>query len=195
LADIVGEAAADYQKPGLPVEISFGASSTLARQILTGVRADVYISAHEKWIERLQVENLVGTAIAVAGNELVLAGATSCPRIAVGDPEHVPVGMYAKEALRAAGLWESWKERFVPMLDARAAAATVQRGEIACAIVYRTDAIAANIPVRQIFKTPTAIRYPAVVLKATKHAAEAQRFVEYLRGEEKLWVRHGFKSQ
>ncbi|MCK6479653.1 MAG: molybdate ABC transporter substrate-binding protein [Planctomycetes bacterium] len=68
-------------------------------------------------------------------------------RIAVGDPEHVPAGRYARKGLEALGIWDACRDRLVPCESVRAALALVKRGEADAGIVYRTDALASGLPV------------------------------------------------
>ena len=61
-------------------------------------------------------------------------------RLAVGDPEHVPAGIYAQQALVALGLWDGLESRLARAENVRAALALVARGEAPLGIVYATDA-------------------------------------------------------
>src|SRR5271156_4730633 len=111
-----------------PLVLSFGSSSTLARQIEQGAPADLFASADEKWMDYLAQKNLIvaDTRKDLLGNDLVLvvpaekklhvtigagfdlAGLLgSAGRLAVGDPAHVPVGIYAEQALKKLAMWES----------------------------------------------------------------------------------------
>ena len=40
-------------------------------------------------------------------------------RLAVGDPEHVPAGIYAKEALQKLGAWDTLSPKLAPAEDVR----------------------------------------------------------------------------
>ena len=64
-------------------------------------------------------------------------------RIAIGDPEAVPAGVYARRWLERIGLWSALQPRLIPTASVRAALATVERGAADAAIVYRTDLAAA----------------------------------------------------
>ena len=110
------------------VLLSFGASSTLARQIEQGAPANLFASADETWMEYLATRKLIAadTRKSLLGNDLVLVVPASKPlhvtisssfslagllgpdgRLATGDPAHVPVGIYAEQALRKLGMWDS----------------------------------------------------------------------------------------
>jgi len=153
-AGIVEELAREFEaETGIAVGVNVGASSTLAKQIEEGARADLFLCAHVEWLEHLARAGCLDPAESrlFARNSLVIVAAPGGPerlpeppalpeRIAVGDPAHVPVGMYAEEALESFGRWESWSPRLLPALDASAAVEYVRRGEAPFGIVYRTDA-------------------------------------------------------
>jgi molybdate transport system substrate-binding protein len=65
-------------------------------------------------------------------------------RLAVGDPEHVPAGIYAKEALQKLGAWETLSPTLAPAEDVRGALALVERNEAPLGIVYGSDAVASK---------------------------------------------------
>jgi molybdate transport system substrate-binding protein len=64
--------------------------------------------------------------------------------LATGDPAHVPVGIYAEQALKALGLWDSVSPRLARTDDVRSALLLVERGEAPAGIVYATDAAASK---------------------------------------------------
>ena len=130
----------------------------LARQIEAGAPADIYVSAHRAWMDYLDERGLLvsDTRRRFAGNRLVVVAAagtsavagslTDLPRwlgaggrLAVGDPDHVPAGMYARAALRSAGLWTALEPRLARADSVRAALALVTTGSAPVALVYATD--------------------------------------------------------
>lgn len=146
----------ETQAKGRKVNLVFGASSALARQIQSGAPADVFLSADEVSVDRLQANGFVRpeTRRVFAGNALVVVAARelSVPlavpddllrpevkRIALASPE-VPVGRYARQWLTRRGLLEAVKSRAVVLDDARATLASVDSGNAEAGIVYRTDA-------------------------------------------------------
>lgn len=64
--------------------------------------------------------------------------------LAVGDPEHVPAGIYAKEALQKLGAWDTLSPKLAPAEDVRGALALVERNEAPLGIVYGSDAVASK---------------------------------------------------
>lgn len=107
---------------------------------------------------QLQKDDRVGmkSRVDLLGNELVVVapkGAdvsidellkSASARLAIGDPAHVPAGMYAKQALESMDAWERVRDRVIPALDVRAALRLVERGEADFGVVYRTDARAST---------------------------------------------------
>ncbi len=108
---------------------------------------------------------------------------TGMRRLALGDPQAVPAGIYARQWLERRGLWERLRDRVVPTLDVRAALAAVESGNADAGIVYRTDA-AISKRVRVVFEVSAEeaprIVYPAALL-ATARGPAARAFYENLR--------------
>lgn len=214
----VGDAYADAS--GGTVRFSFAASSTLARQILAGAPAQVYCSASEDWMDELERHGLVeaGTRRSPFGNSLVLVApkAVGMPpltidagldlaarlgrdgRLAVGDPAHVPAGIYARQALRALGLWDTLAPRLAPADNVRAALALVARGEAPYGIVYATDAALSDaVTVLGTFPADThpPIAYPCAIVKGQGDSA-VRAFFDFLTGPQALaiFARFGFRT-
>lgn len=152
---------------GIDLKASFAGSSALARQIEAGAPADLFLSANTAWMDRLVASGLVDGASRqdlVRNRLVVIAAADSAPtgipdplsaaadltsalaggRLAIAEPDSVPAGIYAKEALTALGVWPAVAGRIAPAADVRAALALVERGEAPLGIVYATDARAAS---------------------------------------------------
>jgi molybdate transport system substrate-binding protein len=187
----------------IPVRFSFAASSALARQIENGSRADMFFSADVEWMDYLQARNLIQTATRheVLGNQLVLiapldskvslkiaphfalAAAVGKSHLATGDPDSVPVGRYAHEALANLGVWDEIAPRLVRADSVRSALAFVDRGEAALGIVYATDAlIDKNVRVVAMFPADShmPIIYPVALTNGAR--ADAAKFLDYIRG-------------
>ena len=149
------------QQGGAKTVASYAASSALARQIESGAPAQVFISADLDWMEHLEKRGLIQPASRrnLLGNKLVLiapasskAQATIAPgfplaqllgpsgRLALGDPQHVPIGKYAKAALEKLGVWDSVSGRIAAAESVRASLVFVVREEAPLGIVYETDA-------------------------------------------------------
>ncbi|WP_017909971.1 molybdate ABC transporter substrate-binding protein, partial [Xanthomonas sp. SHU 199] len=64
LKESLDEAASAYQRThGTPVQVSYAASSTLARQVEQGAPADVFVSADQEWMDYLQQRKLIDPAL------------------------------------------------------------------------------------------------------------------------------------
>ena len=176
----------------IPVRFSFAASSALARQIENGARADLFFSADLEWMDYLQARRLIQAATRHdrAGQSIgfdrtgrtveinlkiaphfALAGALGKSHLATGDPDSVPVGRYAHEALANLGVWDQVAARLVRADSVRAALAFVDRGEAALGIVYATDAmIDKNVRVVDMFPADShmPIIYPAALTNGAR---------------------------
>ncbi len=183
---------------------SFASSSTLARQIDRGAPADIYISANPKWMNYLDKKKLIepGMRVYLLGSRLVQIAPVDSPlghvnpeagvalekllgdgRLAMGDPDHVPAGIYGKQALTTLGLWKKLEFRLARTKDVRAALALVARGETPLGIVYASDAaISKRVRVVGMFpeETHSPIIYPAAVV-AGKNTSTARLFFHFLR--------------
>ena len=201
------KAVADAYKArtGTTVTLSFGASSTLARQIEQGAGADLFLSADSDWMDYLQDKGLIAKESRrdLLGNQLVLiagpgagrppriaphfdlAGALGDRRLALADPASVPAGKYAKAALTALGVWDQVAPKVAGAENVRVALEYVARGETPYGIVYATDAkTAPGVRVAGAFpeSSHAPIVYPAAL---TKNAAPGGKaFLNFLGGKE-----------
>jgi molybdate transport system substrate-binding protein len=196
--------------------VSYAASSTLARQIDAGAPAQVYLSADVAWMDYLDERGLIDptSRVDVARNTLVLiapddsattlriapefdlAGALHDSYLAMGDPDHVPAGLYGKAALEHLGVWRAVVRRVARAADVRAALALVARGEARLGVVYGSDAVAEpRVRVVGVFPGDSHpdIVYPAAAVRGNA-SREARGFVRFLAGEggAKLFARYGF---
>ncbi|MGE0419947.1 MAG: molybdate ABC transporter substrate-binding protein, partial [Acetobacteraceae bacterium] len=220
LTDALKDVSAEWVKAGhTPFRLSFGASSSMARQIEQGAPANVYASADQKWMDYLAGKNLIvpDTRRNLLGNQLVLivpsdrirpitVGPTMDlnallgldGRIATGDPAHVPVGLYARQALISLGLWDAVQPRLARTEDVRAALLLVERGEAPAGIVYATDAaMSKGVAIAGAFPADShdPIIYPFAVTKAGD-SPESRAVMDYLSGPQArdIFKRHGFKT-
>ncbi len=221
LTDAMRDVSGAWEKAGhKPLRQSFGASSTLARQIEQGAPANVFASADEKWMDYLAGRGLLasGTRADVLSNDLVLIvpanrathvtigqgfdlAALMGPdgRLATGDPAHVPVGIYAQQALTKLGLWSAVAPRLAPTEDVRGALQLVERGEAPVGIVYATDAaVSKDVAIAGTFPADShdPITYPFAVVKAGD-TSDARALLHFLDGSEAkaIFVRRGFKVE
>jgi molybdate transport system substrate-binding protein len=201
-----------------PLRLSFGASSTLARQIEQGAPANLFASADERWMDYLAERKLIAadTRKDLLGNDLVLIVPANKPRhvtiapgfnllgmlgpggrLATGDPAHVPVGIYAEQALKKLGLWNAVAPRIARTDDVRSALLLVERGEVPAAIVYATDAaVSKAVMIAGTFPSDShdPVTYPFAVTKAGDTPA-ARALMAFLEGPQArtIFARLGFK--
>jgi molybdate transport system substrate-binding protein len=200
--------------------ISFDSSSTLARQIEQGAPVNVFASADEKWMDFLAKANLVASDSRhdLLGNDLVLVVPATHPthvdigpsfdlsallgpdgRLAVGDPAHVPAGIYAEQALRKLGLWDKVATHLAAAPDVRSALLLVERGEAPAGVVYGTDAaVSRGVTIAGVFpeNSHDPVTYPFAVTKAGD-TQEARAFLAFLStpAAREVWTKRGFKVE
>ena len=199
---------------GSRVVFNFAATDVLLAQISKGAPADVFAAADEDTMNRAEREGLVlpESRRDFARNRLVLIGSIEQPpisslgelalprfgRIAMGAPRTVPAGRYAKAALERAQLWDRIEPRCVFALNVRQVLDYVARGEADAGFVYATDAAVMSDKVKILLDvpTPTPVRYPIAVVRASRYASEARAFVDLLRTEaaRKILASHGFAA-
>lgn len=187
------------QGTGVRVQTSYASSGTLAQQIANGARADVFLSADEKWADYLAKEKFVSRRRNLLANRLVVVVpsdalfpvrrvadlvAADIRHLAMGEPEGVPAGKYARQALTELGLWERLKGKVVAGNDVRQALAFVETGAAEAGIVYATDA-AISKKVKVALDLPpqlgSPIRYPVVLLSPSAQKPAAVQFYDYLQ--------------
>ncbi len=193
-----------------------GASSALARQIENGAPANLYISANRGWIDYLAERRLLreDSRKAIAANTLVLvapakrpitltiepgmalAGALQNRPLAICDPDHVPCGIYARDALMSLDVWEKLSRQTIRAPNARAALAWVARGEAGAGIVYGSDA-ASESKVAIVGQFPAG-SHDAIIYEVAKvkghQALTAFAFHTFLSSPtaQKILLSHGF---
>ncbi len=208
LTDALGAVARRYEKQGDDrIVMSFTSSSTLARQIESGAPADIYASADVLWMDYLEERELIraATRADLVSNRLVLIApadsalepvemAAGLPidemlgegPLAMGDPAHVPAGIYGKQALKFLKVWSRVKGKVARAPDVRAALALVASGEAPLGVVYLTDARAEqNVKIIGTFpKTSHApIQYPLAITTASDSPG-ARAFYAYMLSRE-----------
>ena len=217
LTESFREIAVAYEKahPGTRVDLNFAASGVLLQQIARGAPVDVFASADQATMDQAATQGLLepGTRQVFAHNSLLvvvppharqrpanlaaLAGA-GFERIAIGNPDSVPVGRYARGALQQAGLWSALQAKVITTQNVRQSLDYVARGEVDAGFVYATDAQAMPDRVQRAFQVPVDgdISYPLAQVKGSSKAAQAQRFIAYVRSAagQAILQRHGFGS-
>lgn len=216
MTNVLNELVANYSaNHSNEVVAVFGSSSSLARQISQGAPADLYISANERWVDYLVERGEIGTTdiVPLISNRLVVVAPKNAintdftlssakqwretlqtDRLAIGEPNSVPAGIYAKQALTSLGVWQELRQQLAPTNNVRTALAFVEREEVPLGIVYASDTtnnteieLVANISE----KYHDEIIYPMAVLNRNK---DTLAFAEYLTNPDalKIFIQFGF---
>ncbi|MGC2078262.1 MAG: molybdate ABC transporter substrate-binding protein [Xanthobacteraceae bacterium] len=201
-------------RTGVKVVSSYDASSALMKQIEGGTPADAFVSADLKWMD-YGVEKMVineSTRVNLLGNVLVLiagkdskidrvdiapgfdlAKLASDGRIATGDVEQVPVGLYAKAELERLGVWPSVESKMAMMVNVRAALTCAARRDVPLGIVYATDAkIERRVKVVGVFpdNPHDPIIYPVAATVNAKPGTT--QYLTFLRSAEATSIFEGY---
>jgi len=199
--------------PQAEVLANFASSGSLAKQIEQGAPADIYISANPKWMRYLIDKKQIarGSDRIFAYNKLVFVGEKKkkhlslidlpdLNRIALGSPQSVPAGQYARQAMEHAGIYALLKQgkKLVIAKDVRQALMYADRGEVDGAFVYKTDALlAGNAEI--LFTIPDSlydrVSYPVALTISGAQNALAESFSNYLNTAEAVAIltEYGFE--
>lgn len=202
MTDVVRELSAAYNRenPDVSILTNGGSSGALAKQIALGAPVDLFISANTKWMDYLIEEDKIDphSVLNLAANSLVFIGAAttavpslktlpSLARIALGSPQSVPAGQYARQAMENTGIYQKLlsDHKLVNAKDVRQALLYADRGEVDGAFVYRTDALMAKHAVI-LFTVPAdlhdQINYPLGLTSEGCRKEAALSFYAFLAG-------------
>lgn len=200
------------QHPDVEFQPNYASSGSLAKQIEHGAPADIYVSANPRWMEYLIEKQMIapGTDRIFAYNKLVFVGEKKATdlsleslvkleRIALGSPQSVPAGQYAKQAMEHAGIYTTLEQgkKLIMAKDVRQALLYAERGEVDGAFVYQTDMLLA-INAKILFTVPDnsydRVSYPMALTVAGSKNELAQSFYAYLSRPETQAVlrKYGF---
>ncbi len=195
------------------VTVSYAGSGTLRRQVEFGAPIDIFLSAAPEHIDTLIIRGLVdpATRTAIASNRLVLIASRNRPplgmlqdlrlpgisRIAIGQPDIVPAGRYAYQALERTGILPDIGDKIVFTKDVQQVLVYVRTGSVDAGFVYASD-VFASTPVRVIDTLPDSLHapilYEGIVCIASKRVADAGRFLAFLRSDtvRTMFITYGF---
>ncbi|WP_208349821.1 molybdate ABC transporter substrate-binding protein [Pseudaestuariivita rosea] len=196
------------------VLVSYGGSSSMARQIEYGAPASVFLSANVDWMHYLQDRGAIqpDTRREILSNRLVIVAPAPAGPIAITDQDQiisrlgqgrfaipitraVPAGQYGKAALEATGLWPIVADHLAETDNVRTALALVARGAAPLGLVYRTDAMVeprVAIVIQFPADTHPAITYAAALTTVADPGADA--FLDHMSSDSALqhFETHGF---
>ncbi len=202
LTDALNELNEIYMEANDNIEIlpNYASSGNLQTQIEQGAPADVFISAAPKQMNNLEEKGLIlketrrnlltNKVVMIVPNNSTL-GLTSftdltdskVAKIAIGDPEFVPVGSYGKLAFEELGIWDELQSKFILCSDVRQVLSYVEMGNVEAGIVYSTDA-AISGSVKIVADGPDSINstivYPAAVVEYSENPEAAGDYLDFL---------------
>ncbi len=217
LTESFREIAGAYEKahPDTRINLNIAASGMLLQQIARGAPVDVFASADQTTMEQAVQRNLVvpATRQIFAVNSLWVVvppqahhkpgslaalAAPGVKRVAIGNPDSVPAGRYAREALQRASLWPAVQVKMISTQNVRQSLDYVARGEVDAGFVYATDAQAMPDRVQRAFQVPVAggISYPVAMVKTTRSPEQARAFIAFVHSPhgQAILRKHGFGS-
>ena len=196
----------------MTVAINAGGSNTLARQIVEGVTAGLFLSADENQMDLVERSGRIvpGTRARLLTNELAVVVPQSATqfqlaqlldgrvaRLAMGEPGAVPAGVYGRRWLEHQGAWARVEPKVVPFPTVRAVLSAVEAGRVDAGIVYRTDTATSAVRTVTVVSRKEHpyldIAYPVAVIKGPQEA-DAKKFLDYLKGPaaRAVFVKRGF---
>ena len=197
---------------GLKVNVNYAASNPLLKQIQEGAPVDIFASADQATMDKAVAAKVIDPATRkdFALNDLVLivpAGSKkpakledlkALKRIAIGNPDSVPVGRYTRDALTTAKLWEAVQPQLIMGNSVRQVLDYVARGEVDAGFVYRTDAkqMADKVDVVMIVEGHAPVSYPIAVATTGKNAKMGQEFLNFVLSAEgqAVLAKYGFSK-
>ncbi len=216
LKEALLDVSAQFEKahPGCHVVLNGAASGELARQIQKGAPVDIFVSASPLEMQILKREKLLASdPRPLAFNRLVVvAAANAAPihslgelaflqKIAVGNPQSAPVGRYAEQAMKKAGVFAQLqqKHRLIFGMNARALVTYAEQNNVDAAFVYLTDVVA-NKQVTVPFIVPKNMTEPIVceisAISNSAHKKLAGEFIEFALSAPSLVIlsKHHFEK-
>ncbi|NFT05522.1 molybdate ABC transporter substrate-binding protein [Clostridium botulinum] len=220
------EAMADIQEkfksiePNTDLVVNYGSSGSLQQQIEQGAPCDIFISAGQSQMKKLDEENLLleSTKKDLVKNELVLIGPKSTAitsindlktdkvkKIAAGEPSSVPAGKYADETFNNLNIKSDIESKLVFAKDVKEVLAWSISGNADVGFVYLSDAL--NNKDAKIIETipetcHSPITYPISIVKntsksdVTKQVDTAKQFEDFLFTDDakNIFEKYGYKS-
>ena len=206
------------QEYGVPVEVQYGPSQTLRRQIEQGAPIDVFLSESFQEVEMLHRKGLtlLGGPLQYAQTSLVIVMSSASPataialeempargplRVALIDPKASSLGAIAVKALKQMDLSAHQHARIVAALHTDEVVRLVSGGEADVGVIYRADAINSG-QVRIIDEMPAGHVIPIIFGQAVVSTCRqgslqaAEQFVNFMMSSriQKLLLKYGFDA-
>lgn len=209
LTDVLNGLKPEAEKAvGMPIQFNFGGSGALRKQIEQGAPVDVFFSAAAEDVDKLEAASLLlpGSRVDLLSNAIVLVGDSGLKPVsgveelkpllsgarvfAIGNPDAVPAGRYATQALKSLGLYQLVEGRVVLGGNVREVLQYVQSGSAPLGVVFLTDAMSVKTgsPISVIYRFPASslsspVIYPVAIIAASKSQAPSARLLGFFKGE------------
>lgn len=217
LTDVMTELESQFEEkhPRIDLIINYGSSGALQQQVEQGAPTDVFFSAGMKQMEALVGKGLivkVDTKPVIRNRLVVVVPASGggklerladltgpmWKRVAMGEPDTVPAGMYSRQVMEQEGVWGALQPKLVYAKDVRQVIAYVASGNVEAGWVYRTDAMLSDLVRVELEVDPKqheAIVYPIGIVADTEHRDAAMALYEFVGGEQAraLYEKYGFE--
>ncbi|MDF2949622.1 MAG: molybdate transporter substrate-binding protein [Sedimentibacter sp.] len=198
--------------PNIKVNATYDSSGKLQTQIEEGAEIDVFMSAAMKQMNTLNEKGMIteDSIIELLENKIVLIAPKGSEKeissfedilkadvIAIGDPESVPAGQYAKEALENLKIWEQVLAKASLGTNVTEVLNWVAEGSADAGVVYSTDAISnenVEIKIEAPEGSVSKVIYPVGIVKSSEKQDAAKLFTDFLHGDEalKIFETYGF---
>lgn len=184
--------------PEHKVLLNFAGSGELLQQIAKGAPVDVFASADQETMDKAQAQGLLtdssrkdfvhNTLVVITPSNSVLKIRTlddlqqpALQRLAISNPDSVPVGRYSKQALLESKLWDALAEKMINTQNVRQSLDYVARDEVDAGFVYATDAAIMADKVKVQFTVPlkTVVSYPIALTKEGSAKELSQQFIDF----------------
>ncbi|WP_010531291.1 molybdate ABC transporter substrate-binding protein [Lentibacillus jeotgali] len=206
----------ESEHQNITLTLNYGASGKLSQQIQSGAPVDVFLSASQQWMDRLAQKEAItaDTRTNFAQNTLVLVSSRNksisasqlsdlpdleVGQIAIGNPDSVPAGNYAKQALTESGIWDEFENKLIYTNNAQQTLTYVESGNTDFGIVYNSDFKRSDL-VKKVFAIDGSlhepIHYPAAVPATSTAKEDAQEFIQFLKSDkaQSILQENGFEG-
>ena len=213
LARAFTELGAEFKaKTGIALEMEFGSSGLLAKQIEQGAPFALFAAANRGYIDQVVKAGKCDgdTAHAYARGRIVVwtPNGTSAPaslddladprfhKIAIANPEHAPYGKAAKEALEKSGVWPKIADRIVFGDNIQTTMLYAHNHNADAAVVALSLAVVDDggsfLPIDPALHNP--LDQALVVCGAGDDARAARQFSDFVSSKEgrEVMTRYGF---
>ncbi len=186
----------EKQRPGLDIQIEWGASDALYSRIANFTPFDVVFMADDvsmsrlvasRKVSRARVRDFASNSLAVVSNlKITSIEELAEPRfklVAIGDPAQSAAGRFAREALVFANVWPNLEPKLVKAAHVRHALDHAVRGAVDAAIVYRSDTIVKGVKGLNVLPISASITHYIAPIVGSANPDDAAAFIEFATSE------------